>query len=240
MVESLDMKNWIRLLIPVGLGGLAFALNAWIMAQRLTPERFVRVTSDVPCGEPLELASLAPVEMFGDLGSMREVLIPWDDRALVIGATLRQSVLAGDPVLRIDVEYEDPGSPFVESVPGIGEEELTIPIRELNLTSERLTPGQMVKVIVSPLGQPAAAEGSGDEVRLSRSQQILGPFRIIRVSQGSLTVAIAAPANGGWLDEGTATLVAAAHGRRFEVLGIVTGDSDPAPAAAAPEDPGGE
>lgn len=74
------MKNWSRLILPLGLGLMAALVNASAMRSRLTPVSLVAVSRDVGVGERLTEADLVRVDVSYPADHLRDHFWLWEDR----------------------------------------------------------------------------------------------------------------------------------------------------------------
>ncbi|MCA9108771.1 MAG: hypothetical protein KDA52_02390 [Planctomycetaceae bacterium] len=104
------MSQWLRILLPVGLGAAAFTLNAWTMSRAMTPNSYVMVNTDIKGGEVFESRMFAPIELSGDVERLNEVLIRWDEKSLLAKLPAPRAMQPGDVVFKRDlVSDEEPG-----------------------------------------------------------------------------------------------------------------------------------
>jgi hypothetical protein len=95
------MKNWSRLILPLGLGLLAMAINASAMHNRLATVTLVAVTRDFQRGERLTEADLSPVEFSYPSSHLKNHFWLWGDRdSLLQHLGTPVSLTAGDLVPR--------------------------------------------------------------------------------------------------------------------------------------------
>jgi len=95
------MSAIFRLLLAVGLGLTAAALNAWLLAK--PGHSVVVVNRDVKPGTALKASDLQAVALDGDGEALRKVCVPWEDRALLEGVVATRSLRSGDVVLQRDL-----------------------------------------------------------------------------------------------------------------------------------------
>lgn len=93
------MSPWVRLSLPIGLGLIAGVLNWTATSAKLRPLVCVGITGSLERGASFREEQLAPVEIRGDLQQLREVAIPWDDRALLYGRQTPRDFSDGDLLL---------------------------------------------------------------------------------------------------------------------------------------------
>lgn len=95
------MKNWSRLILPLGLGCLAMVINASAMHNRLATVTVVAVTQDVSIGERLSEKQLAPVEFSYPSSHLSHHFWLWEERgSLLQHLGTPVPLLAGDLVPR--------------------------------------------------------------------------------------------------------------------------------------------
>ena len=103
------MKNWSRLILPLGLGILATVINAGAMTNRLAPVKLVAVSRQLKPGDRFSAADLVPVEVGYPSSHLNRHFWTWAERdALLLQKVGTPTQLeAGDLVPRH--EYRDYG-----------------------------------------------------------------------------------------------------------------------------------
>jgi len=140
------MKNWSRLILPLGLGVLATVINAGVMNTRLTPVVLVSVNKDIEPGQKFTEQDLKKVEVGYPSAHLKDHFFTWDEREALlseVGAVTR--LKKGELVPK--VEFGDYG----RSTVSIPEDSLLIGFRFHESATERkdrrlLIPGKKVKL----------------------------------------------------------------------------------------------
>ena len=97
------MKHLLGLGFAGLLGVIAAGLNwAWI-AGLATPDDYVAMKSDITVGEELNEDDLMALPVPGNREQLRSAFIPWNDRAILFGATAKRDYVAGDVVFHRDI-----------------------------------------------------------------------------------------------------------------------------------------
>ena len=97
------MSQWLRVLVPVGLGAAAFALNAWTMSRAITPHSYVMVNTNVQGGDVFESHMLDRIELSGPVERLDQVLIPWNEKSLLANLPAPRSMQPGDVIFKRDL-----------------------------------------------------------------------------------------------------------------------------------------
>jgi hypothetical protein len=106
------MSHTAKLSLAVGLAIFAAMLNAmWLSAER-TPPMFAATTLDLKAGEVITDAALAPVPVPGDVETLRTSLIPYANRAILIGQVTSRELVAGDVFFQRDIQTPTKAAKF--------------------------------------------------------------------------------------------------------------------------------
>jgi hypothetical protein len=211
------MRHWIGLMFAMGLGALAGGLNWSVIHSRTAPRAFIRIDRDLEAGEPIRDEYLERKDIRGDLGSLFEAALPYDERATLFNRPAPRTLHRGDLILFSDAE-----SPPAELMARAGEDALPVPLEGVSIVPELLRVGDEIRFLVTATGLrgPEPTADGGDPT----SYHYLGPFRILSVgsrltrrppgeddpSPGDprlITVAIKHQADGEPLDSQTRRLV---------------------------------
>src|SRR5207244_1188615 len=97
------MNNVMKLSFAVVLALAAAALNVlWLSAEK-RPTMFVAAGADVPAGQPITNEMLAPVPVPGDSDTLRASLIPYANRAILLGMKTPRNYIRGDIFFQRDI-----------------------------------------------------------------------------------------------------------------------------------------
>jgi len=154
------MKNWSRLILPLGLGLLAMAINASAMHNRLATVTLVAITRDFQQGERLTEADLSPVEFSYPSGHLKNHFWLWEDRD-----SLLQHL--GTPVALISGDLV-PRQPY-QQLDRIG---FSIPDKSV------LVGVHFGNEVLSPEDRRLLIPGRMANVRFSDGPEAFGPYRI--------------------------------------------------------------
>jgi hypothetical protein len=141
------MKNWSRLILPLGLALLATIINASAMTNRLEVVELVAVNCDLAPGEEFKAEYLEKVSVSYPAAHLRNHFWKWDEREILLSKVGTPTRLkAGDLVPRN--EYRDYGNSEILIAPGF----MLIAVRfpESVLRSDErhlLLPGRDARVI---------------------------------------------------------------------------------------------
>ncbi len=78
------MKNWSRLILPLGLGALATFINVGVMNAQLTPIELVSVKQAKKAGEKFTEADFVKVEVGYPSSHLSEHFFEWEERTLLL------------------------------------------------------------------------------------------------------------------------------------------------------------
>jgi hypothetical protein len=98
------MSHMAKLSIAVVLALAAAALNAmWLSAEKRPPE-FVSAAVDLAAGQEITDAMLMSVPVPGDFDRLRASLIPYANRALLLGTPASRNYIRGDMFFQRDIK----------------------------------------------------------------------------------------------------------------------------------------
>lgn len=78
------MKNWSRLILPLGLGALATIINVGVMNAQLTPIVLVSVNQEKKAGDKFTEADFVKVEVGYPSSHLAEHFFLWEERKLLL------------------------------------------------------------------------------------------------------------------------------------------------------------
>jgi len=98
------MNNVVKLSLAVVLALIAAALNAiWLSAEK-RPTMYVAAATDVAAGQPISDDLLAPVPVPGNADTLRASLIPYANRAILLGMKTPRLYIRGDMFFQRDIQ----------------------------------------------------------------------------------------------------------------------------------------
>jgi hypothetical protein len=98
------MSNVTKLTLAVVLALAAAALNAvWLSAEK-HPPTFVAAVADLPVGEVITAEMLTDVPVPGDFDKLRASLIPYANRAILLGLKTSRNYIRGDMFFQRDLK----------------------------------------------------------------------------------------------------------------------------------------
>jgi len=98
------MSHLSKLSIAVVLALLAAGLNAmWLSAEK-RPPTFVAAKADITAGQEIADDMLAPVPVPGDVDRLRASLIPYANRAILLGLRTSRNYTRGDIFFQRDIQ----------------------------------------------------------------------------------------------------------------------------------------
>jgi len=106
------MSHVAKLSIAVVLALLAAGLNAMWLSAAKRPPTFTAVSINLPAGQQITDDALMSVPVPGDADKLRESLIPYASRALLLGAKASRDYTAGDMVFQRDIQAPNELSKF--------------------------------------------------------------------------------------------------------------------------------
>lgn len=180
------MKILTKLLIPIGLGVLAFGLN-WMAVQPQMGRDFVTVNQDVALDKELTESQLAQFKIVGqEFDHLKQTLVPWEERTALLGLPVRRDLKKGDVVLWQDVRYLS-----ADFLPAADELPLHISLEGVDYEPSLLKVGNQVGIVV-PVSPKVQATGDGTisaavlNAELNAQFEELGPFRILSIGERTL------------------------------------------------------
>ncbi len=185
------MTNLTRLLVPLGLGLLA-AVFVFAAVHPQLGEEFVIVKGPVAGNQPLVESNLSPFKIVGEeFSRLSQTLVPWADRASILGLPSKRELQKGDFVFWQDVQYASADFALDE-----GELPLHMSLEGVDYEPSLLKVGNELGLIVpvaSDTGRPASAsraQAAPQDLKFNE----LGPFRILSVGQRTLSDPVGADA----------------------------------------------
>src|SRR5262245_28712981 len=98
------MSHVTKLSLAVGLAFAAAALNAmWLSAEK-RPPTFVAAKTDLAAGKDITEAALTAVPVPGDVAKLRESLIPYANRTILLGRKAPRNYVRGDVFFQRDIQ----------------------------------------------------------------------------------------------------------------------------------------
>jgi hypothetical protein len=98
------MNHFTKLSLALGLALFAAVLNAmWLSAEKQPPE-FVAAAGDVPVGTEITDELLTAVPVPGDADTLSASLIPYENRAILLGQIASREYVAGDVFFQRDIQ----------------------------------------------------------------------------------------------------------------------------------------
>ncbi len=167
------MPNWSRLILPLGFGLLAAAVN-WVAMQRhIKPDDFVVVKSEVMIGELVTESHIQKLSCNFQVEQLGKLVVPWRNRYEILGRVATRRMVKGDPVLRRDV------SPDQIDFRAVDVEEarflVTFVTEGRHLLDDNIVPGERIRIKLAE-GQDSTEltelfvqdiAKTGDQVQLS-------------------------------------------------------------------------
>ena len=179
------MKNFTRFLIPLGLGAAAFVFN-WMAVKPQLGRDYVVVSQEVDLEAPLSEDNIAKFTIVKqDFEELKKTLVPWEERASLIGVPVRRKLQSGDLVFWQDVRFVS-----ADFLPADDEVPLHVPLKGIDYEPSLLKVGNLVGIVV-PIAPPVdtSVEPVGDPLTRELAAQFeeLGPFRILSVGRRTLS-----------------------------------------------------
>jgi hypothetical protein len=98
------MNNVAKLSLAIVLALIAAVLNAmWLSAEK-RPTMYVAASKKLPAGQAISDDMLAPVPVPGNPNELRKALIPYANRAILIGRPTSRAYLSGDMFFERDIK----------------------------------------------------------------------------------------------------------------------------------------
>jgi hypothetical protein len=98
------MSHFSKLSLAVGLAIFAAVLNAMWLSSKQQPPLFVAALEDMPADFEITDEMLTAVPVPGDIDTLRASLIPYGNRAILLGQTTTRDYVAGDVFFQRDVQ----------------------------------------------------------------------------------------------------------------------------------------
>jgi hypothetical protein len=168
------MKAWIRIALPNGLGIVAGILNYSATTSKLVPLVCVGMSQPLKSGEMFQDTNLIPISIRGDVGQLREVVIPWDERAVLLGRNTPRDLAKGDVVL-----WRDATPQRREIVPGRDEVLIHVALNSITMVPDFIRVDQQVGFLLRPRDESSQPSNDGDTSTATRHKaELLGPFTV--------------------------------------------------------------
>ena len=166
------MKSLTTLLLPIGLGVAAAAMNFYSLNSVLRPVEFITVSEDLTAGHVIAEKDLAPVETPAKLSKDLKYAAPtYKNRSMLIGQRLLRDVSAGSLVFYKDTDVAEIGADVDFRSPS--EAGLTVWLGKNRASSADLRVGMEVYFRVIVIAEDGTSKTVGEPG--------LGPFRLIAV-----------------------------------------------------------
>jgi hypothetical protein len=200
------MSIWLKLLIPVLLGGGAATCNYFLMFTYTNPKKFVSAKEDINSGDEL-LSKLEVVDIPGRAQVLLKCAVTGDDYlSLLDGRRAARSLKKGDLLLWQDVVQP------VELKPAPNEDALTLSLEGVAVIPQLLLVGQQITFVVKPAGDDVVV-GPGSKPAGPREPELIGPFRLLSV--GSRLNRVSADSERGDSSGRTITVAIPATSEKF-------------------------
>lgn len=157
------MNNVLKLLIPLGLGVVAAAINWMVMTAGTERVEFVTVSKTLDVGEAFDLKSAVKLELPRDFRGLSKSLVPFSERGALSGRAVRRTIEPGDPVFFADTDL---GGKWLALQPS--EELFPVVMDQVAVDAQLLRIGNEIRFRVPPI--------AGED-----SPPWIGPFRIVAV-----------------------------------------------------------
>ena len=170
------MTSTNKFLVAILLGVSAAAINAYLLSKKLEPSTFVMVKAkEVKQGDTFAADNLAKLELPNTHSGLKDALVPYDKRDLVLGQTAQRSYLAGDVIFWRDIT---PPPPVPQLLLKPGEELVHISLAEIAYEPELLAVGNRVSFVRQTNNKAANRDAANSA---AAGVSLLGPFRIVSV-----------------------------------------------------------
>lgn len=100
------MSYLFKLVLALGMGLIAGAMNWFYVALQTQPTKFVAMAKSVEIGKVLEESDLVSIPVPGDSGRLRKSLIPYANRSILFGRNAVRDYEAGDLLFAQDLVSE--------------------------------------------------------------------------------------------------------------------------------------
>ena len=98
------MSHFSKLSLAVGLAIFAAVLNAMWLSAKQQPPLFVAAAGDMPVGSEITDEMLLAVPVPGNVETLRASLVPYGNRAILLGQMTSREYIAGDVFFQRDVQ----------------------------------------------------------------------------------------------------------------------------------------
>ena len=180
------MKNWIKLLLPVGLGILAGTMHYQVLHAELQPNGYVCVTRTMNPGDRFDDDCLGRIDLPGNCADLSTTLIPWEERAVLSGWRVTRKLEKGDLVFfRDSSDQRLPLRPNESEIAVRLLEGIIVPANSLRVGAGLLF---QVKGSETPKGPPRMVKGEDGAWKPIQpaSSTWLGPLRILAIGGDQL------------------------------------------------------
>ena len=167
-----------KLLLPVGLGLAAFAVNMMGSGAQSgpAPVKLAAAASDIKEGEIVTDEMVEAVSAPGG-SAVGKSAVPYAERGVVvIGQTARRKITKGEMLLFDDFRVQSPD--MQETSLGPGEAAVQVPLDNIKCPANLLQLNTQVGFVV--VSRPAM-EGLESVLKAKQPPKILGPFRVVSV-----------------------------------------------------------
>jgi hypothetical protein len=167
-LELLRAAGWtmnyaIKLLIPLGLGLAAAAINWMVLTSGTQVVHYVTVSQPLDVGDTFNLEASEPLALPASFKDLSQTMVLYADRGVLSGRVVRRRIEAGDPVFFADTDL---GGQWLDLQPN--EELFPVALDEVSVDPNLLRIGNLIRFRVP------AEEGED-------SPPWVGPFRIVAV-----------------------------------------------------------
>ncbi|MCE9606392.1 MAG: hypothetical protein K8U03_15965 [Planctomycetia bacterium] len=172
------MKKLTQLMIPLGLGIAAFVMN-WMAVQPQLGREFVVASGAIEIDQPLKEGNLSRFKIVGEnFDRLKQTLVPWEERAALLGLPVQRRLQAGDVLFWQDVRYV--AADFLTEPDEIP---LHVSLEGVDYEPNLLKVGNQVGLIVPsmPAASADATPSAGATSTGPTQYEELGPFRILSI-----------------------------------------------------------
>ncbi|HBE66527.1 MAG TPA: hypothetical protein DDW52_00125 [Planctomycetaceae bacterium] len=104
------MRYILGFVIAIGLAIAAAATNWLYLASATRPTAYVAMDNSIKPGQEIKSSDLRPIPIPGDASLLRQSMIPFDSKSILVGRTATRAYLEGDVVLSRDLTEQSTGS----------------------------------------------------------------------------------------------------------------------------------
>lgn len=185
------MTPWMRMLLPVGFGIVAAAINFFVLRMMNQQTEFVSVKIQLVQGTPFTPANVQSLKVSGDAAKLNKSSDRWNDVHTIYGRLAGCTLDVGELILRQDAE------PVKELKPGPDEDAMVISLGTVEVEPKLLLIGEKIGFLIRAAREVDAEENSEEEMseeaavaKLKRLKKpdpqdvdikYLGPFRLLSV-----------------------------------------------------------